>query len=441
MNKFPMLLAALSCLLFSMQPAAGQSSGQSNGNPSCCSCHASVTTPLVRTGLDMLRESGFKVLEGKRVGLVTNPTGVDRNLVSTVDILASAPNVKLVALYGPEHGVRGNVYAGGEVSDSKDPRTGLPVYSLYGKTRKATPEMLKDVDVMVYDIQDNGCRSYTFISTLGLLLEACAEQGKEVVVLDRPNPLGGLKVEGALVQPGFESFVGQFPIPYIYGLTCGELAEYLNDEGFITDDKGGILHCRLTVVPMEGWKRSMLYPDTGLPWVLPSPHVPEANSAFYYPASGIIGEFSGFMNIGVGYTLPFQLFGAEWITDAEAFADSLNALAIPGVRFRPLYYSPFYGGAKGKNLGGVQLFFTDWESAPVTDIQFYVMQVVARMYPGHKAFEGQASSVFSMFDKVTGSKYMRENFSKRYEFSDVADYWHGDAAPFREASSKYYLYE
>ncbi|MCI2083109.1 MAG: DUF1343 domain-containing protein [Bacteroidales bacterium] len=394
----------------------------------------------VKTGLDVLRESGFKLLEGKRVGLVTNPTGVDENLVSTVDILASAPNVDLVALYGPEHGVRGDVHAGETVSDCTDPRTGLPVYSLYGTTRKATPEMLKGVDVMVYDIQDNGCRSYTFISTLGLLMEACAEQGKDVVVLDRPDPLGGNKVEGAIVEPGYESFVGQFPIPYIYGLTCGELAGYLDGEGLIRDDGGNVLHCDLTVVPMEGWHRNMLYADTGLPWVPSSPHIPEADSPLFYPASGILGEFSGFMNIGVGYTLPFKLYGAEWINDAEAFADSLNALEIPGVLFRPIYYTPFYGGSKGKDLGGVQLYFTDFEAAPVTDIQFYVMQVVAKMFPDHKAFDGQPSSRLSMFDKVTGSSYMRENFSRRYLFEDVREYWHKDNPSFREASKRYWLY-
>lgn len=422
------LLTVLTFFIIAFQPLSGQcrESHQCGGQ-------------RVFTGLDVLRESGFEILRGKRVGLVTNPTGVDENLVSTVDILASAPGVELVALYGPEHGVRGDVYAGGTVSDGKDPRTGLPVYSLYGKTRKATPEMLEGVDVMVYDIQDNGCRSYTFISTMGLLMEACAELGKQVVVLDRPNPLGGLKVEGAAVQPGFESFVGQFPIPYIYGLTCGELAKYLDGEGLIKDVSGRVLHCDLTVVPMRGWSRDMLYPDTGLPWVPSSPHIPEAVSSFFYPASGILGEFSGFMNIGIGYTLPFQLFGAEWITSAENFADSLNALAIPGVVFRPIYYSPFYGGAKGKNLGGVQLYFTDFEAAPVTDIQFYVMQVVARMYPDHKAFDGQPDSRLSMFDKVTGSSYVREHFSKRYLVEDIADYWHS-VATFTVASKAYRLY-
>ena len=190
------------------------------------------TGPAVSPGIEVLREKGFPGLKGKRVGLVTNPSGVDSHLRSTIDILYNAPGVELVALYGPEHGVRGDTYAGGKVSDSTDPATGLPVYSLYGPTRKPTPEMLKGIDVMVYDIQDVGARSYTFISTLGLVMEACAGQGIEVMVLDRPNPLGGNKVEGSYVEPGFFSFVSQYRIPYIYGLTVGELAMLINEEGY-----------------------------------------------------------------------------------------------------------------------------------------------------------------------------------------------------------------
>ena len=207
------------------------------------------TADRVKTGVEMLREGGFECLRGKRVGLVTNPTGVDRNLKSTVDILFEAEDVNLVALYGPEHGVRGDVLAGEKVSDQVDAKTGLPVHSLYGKTRKPTAEMLKGIDVLVYDIQDIGCRSYTFISTMGKVMEAAAENNIEVVVLDRPNPLGGLKVEGSGVSKGYFSFVSQFDIPYIYGLTCGELALYLNEE----------IKCKLTVVPMECWERNMLW--------------------------------------------------------------------------------------------------------------------------------------------------------------------------------------
>ena len=223
----------------------------------------------------------FPMLEGKRVGLITNPTGVDNRMRSTIDILHEAPNVNLVALYGPEHGVRGDVHAGDHVTDIKDATTGLPVYSLYGKTRKATPDMLKDVDVLVYDIQDIGCRSFTYISTMGLAMEAAAENGKEFIVLDRPNPVGGLKIEGNLVEDDCISFVSQFKIPYLYALTCGELALMLNGEKMLKDGE----QCNLHIVKMKGWKRKMDYTQTGLQWVPSSPHIPHPHSAFFYPSA------------------------------------------------------------------------------------------------------------------------------------------------------------
>ncbi|MBE6225421.1 MAG: DUF1343 domain-containing protein, partial [Bacteroidales bacterium] len=354
--------------------------------PSCAALvQQEKSNKVVKTGIDVLESNGFKQLQGKKVGLVTNPSGVNNKLVSTVDILANAPGVELVALYGPEHGVRGDIHAGDKVSDEVDPKTGVPVYSLYGKTRKPTPEMLKDVDAIVYDIQDNGCRSFTFISTLGLLMEAAAENGKEVIVLDRPNPLGGNKVEGNIVEAGNFSFVSQFEIPYLYGLTVGELAQMLNEEGMLKGEKGTndtIVKCNLTVVPMEGWSRDMVYTDTRLPWVLPSPHMPQAETSYYYPATGILGEL-GYMSIGVGYTLPFQMVAAPWINAAE-FADALNALNLPGVTFRPINVKPFYSVGKGENMGGVQIYITDYEKAHLTSIQFYIMQEVARMYPEHE---------------------------------------------------------
>ena len=263
-------------------------------------------------GIEVLEQDGFRVLKGKRVGLVTNPSGVSRDLRSTIDILFDAPEVNLVALYGPEHGVRGDAYAGDHVEGGKDPKTGLPVHSLYGPTREPTPEMLKGIDVMVYDIQDVGTRCYTFISTLGLVMRACAKAGIEVVVLDRPNPLGGKKVEGTYVREGFFSFVSQYPIPFVYGLTPGEVAIMINEEGMNRGQKGNLdpVKCKLKVVPMRGWHRWMLYEDTGLPWVLPSPDIPSPRSALCYPASGIAGEF-GHLQIGVGYTIPFEVFAAE----------------------------------------------------------------------------------------------------------------------------------
>ena len=388
----------------------------------------------IKTGIEVLKEQNFKCLEGKRVGLITNPTGVDNNLRSTIDILHEAPNVNLVALFGPEHGVRGDVHAGDHVTDIKDASTGLPVYSLYGKTRKATPEMLKDVDVLVYDIQDIGCRSFTYISTMGLAMEAAAENNKELIVLDRPNPVGGLKIEGNITEDDCISFVSQFKIPYLYGLTCGELALMLNGERMLKN----AVTCNLKVVKMKGWKRKMSYTDTGLQWIPSSPHIPHPHSAYFYPVSGILGEFY-YMNIGVGYTIPFQMFAAPWIK-ANEFAEAMNALNLPGVEFRPMYVKPFYNVGKGELLQGVQVHILNFKEARLSEIQFLIMQEVARLYPEHSVFEHADKARFRMFDLVSGSKQIRERFTKNNRWEDIRDYWYKDVDSFRKLSKKYYLY-
>lgn len=396
-----------------------------------------IANAQVKPGVEVLRNRGFEGLKGKRVGLITNPSGVDNNLKSTIDILHEAEGVELVGLFSPEHGVRGDIYAGDKVETYVDPATGVTVYSIFGKTYKPTPEMLENIDVLVYDIQDNGSRSFTFISTMGKAMEACAEQGKEFMVLDRPNPVGGNIVEGNIVEDGCYSFVSQFPIPYLYGMTPGELAIYLNEEGLLPEGK----KVNLTVVPMEGWTRNMDFRDTGMPWVMPSPHVPTAESAIYYPVSGIVGEL-GFMNIGVGYTEPFKLFCANYI-DAQEFAKRMNDLNLPGLKFRPIHIKPFYSYGQGENLAGVEVYVTDKEVAPLTLTQFYVMEVLADMYPEKAAFkEGNANPKrFNMFDKVTGSKQIRELFSKNHKVADMKDYWNKDVDDFKAKSSKYFLYQ
>lgn len=387
----------------------------------------------IQTGIEVLKNSNFKLLEGKRVGLITNPTGVDNQLKSTIDILHEAPNVNLVALFGPEHGVRGDVHAGDHVDNSSDPTTGLPVGSLYGKTRKATPDMLKGIDVLVYDIQDIGCRSFTYISTMGLAMEAAAENNIEFVVLDRPNPLGGLKVEGNLAEDGYISFVSQFKIPYLYGLTCGELAQMLNEENMLAKQ------CKLTVVKMKGWKRKMDYTQTGLQWIPSSPHIPHAHSAFFYPVSGIVGEL-GYLSIGVGYTIPFQMFAADWIK-AEEFASALNKLNLPGVHFRPMHLKPFYSVGVGTQMQGVQVHLTDYQKVNLSEIQFYVMQVIAQLYPDKAVFANANEKRFDMFDKVSGSNQIRLLFAKNNRFEDIQAYWNKDVEAFKKLSKKYYLYK
>lgn len=395
---------------------------------------ALIAAAVTKPGIETLRDSGFAQLNGKRVGLITNPTGVDNNLKSTVDILHEAARVNLVALFGPEHGVRGDVHAGDTVGNSVDAATGVKVYSLYGKTYKPTKEMLKDIDVLIYDIQDNGCRSYTFISTMGVAMEACAENNVEFMVLDRPNPVSGTKVEGCLVEDEWISFVSKFKIPYLYGLTPGELAMLLNEEGMLPGGK----KCRLTVIPMKGWTRDMTFEQTGMPWVLPSPHVPQAVSSLYYPATGILGEL-GYVNIGVGYTLPFQMIAAEWIK-AEELSKALTDLNLPGLRFRPIHVKPFYSVGKGVNLQGVQIYITDKDAANLSLVQFYVMQEMARLYPEHKTFDHANQKRYNMFDKVSGSNFIREEFSKRHRVEDIIEYWNKDVDAFKRLSSKYYIY-
>ncbi|MCR5407500.1 MAG: DUF1343 domain-containing protein [Bacteroidales bacterium] len=392
----------------------------------------------VMTGIEVLESYGFEELLGKRVGLVTNPSGVDRNLRSTIDILFQAPEVNLVALFGPEHGVRGDAYAGDYVESGSDPATGLPVYSLYGPNREPSQEMLKGIDVMVYDIQDVGTRCYTFISTLGLVMRACAKAGIEVLVLDRPNPLGGIKVEGPLVEPGFHSFVSEFRIPFVYGLTVGELAGLINEEGLNWGQTGKEEHlkCKLNVVPMRGWHRNMLYEDTGLPWVLPSPNIPSIHSAICYPACGIGGEF-GHLNIGVGYTIPFQTFAAPWI-DADALKAKLDSYKIPGTAFRTIHYKPLSGSLAGQLVHGVEFFFTDYAAAIVTLTQFYVIQAVHELYPDHSPYPMKKTR---MLDIICGTDYVRIAFGKRLKVEDIVEYWNKDAESFRTVSQKYYLYQ
>lgn len=389
----------------------------------------------VKTGIEILKDQSFELLKGRRIGLITNPTGVDSRLTSTIDLIFNAPGVELVALYGPEHGVRGDFDAGEQVKSSTDPKTGVPVFSLYGKNHKPSADMLQGVDVLVYDIQDIGSRSYTFISTMGLAMEAAAENGIEFVVLDRPNPLGGNKIEGIITEPAFTSFVSQFPIPYIHSFTVGELARFLNNEGML---KNGI-RCQLTVVKMEGWKREMIFEDTGLPWVASSPHIPNSVTAAFYPISGILGELYTF-NIGVGYTMPFQLFATEWI-DAKALAEALNNLKLEGMIFRPIHYKPYYGAQQSKTLHGVQVHLTDIGRANLSLTQFYVLQECHQLYPDKNVFEMCDASRLSMFDKVCGSDKIRKQLSKNFSVNDIKKLWMKDELPFRQKAQQYYLYK
>lgn len=387
----------------------------------------------VKLGDEVLASGGFKVLAGKRIGLLTNPSGVNRNLESTIDVLRAAPGVRLVALFGPEHGIYGDVPAGDKVQSRIDPRTGLPVHSLYGATFKPTPEMLKGLDALVYDLQDTGCRAYTYISTMGVAMEACGQAGVEFIVLDRPNPLGGERIEGPLLDEKFRSFVGRWKVPYVYGLTCGELARMINGEHWIQPT------CKLTFIPMKGWKRTMSWRDTGLLWVPTSPHVPQGESALFQVATGMLGEIGG-ISTGIGYTLPFQCIAGPGL-DPHKLAELLNSYKLAGVKFKPITYKPYYSTYRDELVGGVQVFFTDPARAPLTAINFYALEALKGLADRDLFAEAvKANKSFAMFDKVNGTDATRQALQAGTPAADIVASWRPGEQAFRRARQPYLLY-
>lgn len=306
--------------------------------------------------------------EKKKVGLVTNHTGVDSSLRSTIDLFKEHAN--LVAIFSPEHGISGAAPASEKIEDGKA-KNGIQVFSLHSETRRPTEEMLKGIDVLVYDIQEVGCRSYTYISTLFYVMEEAAKHNIPVVVLDRPNPLGGIVVDGPMLETKWRSFLGYINVPYCHGMTVGELALFFNGEYKVG--------CKLHVVSMKGWKRDMTFKDTGLSWIPTSPYIPEPDTPFYYASTGILGNL-GVVNIGIGYTLPFKVVGAPWI-QAEDFATRLNAQKLPGVTFLPFYYRPFYGKFKGKDCEGIKIVITDPHRYKPLAVQYMLIGILKSMYP------------------------------------------------------------
>ena len=377
--------------------------------------------------LGIERVDEFKeVFEGKRIGLITNPTGITSDFVSSIDVLRNKTN--LVALFSPEHGVRADIQAGMHLPTYVDEETGITVYSLYGKHKKPSEEMMNQIDIMSIDVQDNGSRYYTFIYTMAYAMYACAEYGKEFVVFDRPNPIGGVKVEGnALDTEKYRSFVGYFNMPQRHGMTIGELAKLFNEEFGIG--------CKLTVIPMKGWERSMSYEDTLLPWIVPTPNIPTINTCYVYNATCIF-EGTNFAE-GRGTTTPFELIGAPWVK-SETLARELNAYNLEGVHFRPQYFTPTFAKYAKELCGGVFMHVTDRKAFHSIKTSWAILRVIRENYAEHfKLTPPYVEGRPCMFEFETGCDYIRDMTYTLQEEWDILD---KDEATFREIRKNYLIY-
>ncbi|MFJ8069714.1 exo-beta-N-acetylmuramidase NamZ domain-containing protein [Peribacillus sp. NPDC096447] len=379
----------------------------------------------VSPGIEVLLKEEKNVLSGKKVGLITNPTGIDSKLTSIVDLLHDDPDINLTALFGPEHGVRGDAQAGASVEYYIDEKTGLPVYSLYGKTKKPTPEMLKDVEVLVFDIQDVGTRYYTYIYTMAYAMEAAKENDIPFIVLDRPNPQGGESVDGPVLEPEFSSFVGLYPIPLKHGMTVGELATLFNKEFKIGAD--------LKVIKMQGWKRDMDYDDTGLPFVLPSPNMPAVSTTFVYPATGLIEGTN--VSEGRGTTKPFELIGAPYINSDE-LAGKLNDLRLPGVKFRAASFTPTFSKHAGKLSHGVEIYITDREEFKAVPTGLHIIKTIQDLYPGD--FEFLAAKNFNL---LIGNGWVMSRIEEGSSVNEIMKEYQVKQDAFKKVRKNYLLYK
>lgn len=383
----------------------------------------------MKLGLEVFLDKHLHLFKGKRIGLVSNLTGVNRNLVPTIDLFNKNPDILLTALYGPEHGIRGDAKEGEKVAAMRDPYTELPVFSLYGKTKKPTKEMLDLVDVIVFDLQDLGSRYYTYIYTMAYVMQACGEQGIPFVVLDRPNPIGGISIEGNLVEEEMKSFVGLFPIPNRHGLTIGELALLYKYEFGIA--------CELTVIPMEGWSRDMYFDQTGLYWVPPSPNSTGLDMAVLYPGTCLIEGTN--LSEGRGTTRPFEFVGAPFI-DGYRLAKSYNQREIPGVIARPVSFIPTYQKFQNIRCEGVQLHVLDRKKIYSLRAGLVLLEVVAVLFPEDFAFNDTPTDQKTVFDLLAGTKELRDKIlsGKTEEFLETCE-THSEM--FRQQVRPYLLYE
>jgi uncharacterized protein YbbC (DUF1343 family) len=388
---------------------------------------APAATPNLALGIDVLLRDSLHVLRGKRVGLITNHTGRNAAGETTIDLLHRAPGVSLVALFSPEHGIRGTAEAGEKVGSSVDQQTGLPVRSLYGETRVPTAEMLADVDVLVYDIQDVGARVYTYVWTMALAAEAAGKLGKSFVVLDRPNPIRGDRVDGGVLDTAFRSFVGQFPTALRYGFTPGELMRWLVATGQVKVD--------LTVVPMKGYRRSMWWEDTGLPWINPSPNLRSVDASLVY--TGTVFFEGTNLSEGRGTDKPFQLVGAEWLTDAPVIASVLNSRNIPGVRFSSVTRTVAEGQKwGGKTIPMIEVTVTDRNAVKPVMIGAWML---AEIYARHGRTAGEFEWRVRHMDQLFGSRRLREAVEAN-RVAELLPVLEQESAQFVEATRQYWLY-
>ncbi len=356
----------------------------------------------IEVGADRVFTTNYlPIVKGKRIGLVTNHTGITSTYETTLTLFERQHKkglIQLVAVFAPEHGLSGEEHAGEKILSSKTD-SGIPVFSLYGETRRPTKQMLEHIDVLVYDIQDIGCRSYTFASTLFYVMEEAAKHGITVVILDRPNPLGGTVVDGAMVDDGFRSFVSYLNIPYCHGMTIGELASLFNAEYKVG--------CKMLVIPMSGWKRGMRFEQTGLPWIPTSPNIPDQASPFFYPTTGLLGELS-VVSIGIGSSLPFKLIAAPWM-DGKALAKKLNTGSPKGVHFQPMKIKPFSGLFNGKTCDGVLIVVTDWSLYNPIAVQYWIFDGLKQLYPSvMKDALQKMTPRLPFFHKVCGCRAVYE---------------------------------
>ena len=394
----------------------------------------SMNSPEVKAGLDVFLLNHLSMLEGKRVGIITNQTGIASSGEHIVNILSSIEDLSISALYAPEHGIRAGLPDSTKMASYVDKRTGLQVWSLYGDHLKPTQEMLEDVDVLIYDIQDVGARFYTFISTMGLAMEAASEYGKQFIVLDRPNPINGVTIEGPIIEEQFYSFVGQYPIPVRYGMTPGEMAWMIKGEKWMK----GMEELDLKVIPMEGWQRTMWFDQTGLPWIKPSPNIPSILTAAVYPGLCLIEALN--LSEGRGTMRPFEQIGAPWIKNHK-LAETMNFCRLPGIYFKPITFTPVtlphaapWNKYRDQDVNGLNLIITDRERLRPLQVMVHLLVALKKHYPAELELRKN-------LERLIGIPSFRRSIENLRSPEEILAEWEPGIQAFEKARQKYLLYK